>query len=73
MPAKIACCRNLALASPLRTLSMNSYMGGPEVTFCPPRLFWTRSQKVNHSSGVPDSNIGILMTYLPEVESPGVL
>ena len=49
------------------------YMGWPLVAFCPLRLFWTRSTKMIHSSGVPESNLGILIMYFPEVVSPGVL
>ena len=48
-------------------------MGGQVVTFYPTRLFWTGLTKIVYSSGVPDLNLGILTTYLPEVLSQGVL
>ena len=41
--------------------------------FCPSRLFCTKSTKMIISSGVPASNLGILITYFPEVVSLGVL
>ena len=52
---KLACWANSALASPFSILSMHLYMGKPVVTFCPTKTFWTKSTKIIHSSGVPES------------------
>ena len=48
-------------------------MGGSVVTFCPTRLFWTKSTKMIHSSGVLESNLSNLIMFFPEVVSLGVL
>ena len=42
-------------------------------TFYPTMFLWTRSTKMIHSSGVPESNLEILITYIPEVVPLGVL
>ena len=49
LPIKLTCCLNLALKSPFCTHSMHLYMGGPVVTFCPTKTFWTKSTKMIHS------------------------
>ena len=52
---------------------MHLYMSGSVVIFYPTRLFWTKFTKMIHSSGVLESNLGILITYFPEALSSGVL
>ena len=69
----LGCWRNSASASPFSALSIHLYMGGPVVTFCSSMIFWTMSTKMIHSSRVTEANLGILITYFPEVLSLGVL
>ena len=57
---KLACLVNSTLASPFGTLSIHLYMGGPVVIFYPTNAFWTKFTKIIHSSGIPDSNLGII-------------
>ena len=64
---KLACWVNSSLVSPFSTLSMHLYMDGPVLTFYATQAFWTKSTKITHSSGVPESNLGILITYLAKV------
>ena len=69
LPVKLACWRNLALRSPFSNISILLYMGELVVTFWLTKTFWTKSKKMIHSSGVPKSNIKILITHFPELES----
>ena len=73
LSAKLACLVKLALASPFSIFYMHLYVGEPVVAFCPTNAFWTKSTKIILSSDVPKSNMGIVITYLPEVLSPEAL
>ena len=73
LPTKLACWVNLALLSPISIISILLYMSGPVVTFCPTKVFWTKSTKIIYFSGVPESNLGMLITYFPKIISPRVL